>query len=140
VAVATMKLPKRPLTLKLAFAFAVLGLVVGMVVVVLAKDDYGDGWVLIIPARMFVTVAWLVLFILALNGRSWVRYLFGSFVVIGLLSWGYRYPELLGDELIWLVHMPSMLAVVCFFLPQSNAWYKAVEHLAARQGVPADAA
>ena len=132
-------LPKRPMSLKLAYALALLGIGVGLVSTILEKDLYGDGWVLILPARIFFAIIWLTMLTLALNGRRWVRYVFGALVLLGLLRIGYYYPDHLIKEGLWLLYLPSTVAAALFFSPAANAWYRNVRELYAQQNAQADA-
>lgn len=119
-------LPKRPLALKLAFASAVLGLFIGIGMIVLNREAYGVGWILFLFARIFISIVWLTLLILALNGRNWARYLYSGFSVFGLFWNGYRHPDALSDPSIWFFTIPTLLAALLFFLPQCNNWYETV--------------
>lgn len=132
-------LPKRPLALKAAVTMALLGIGLGLIFTILEIESYGDGWVIFVPARIFMAIIWLVVMILALNGRGWVRYLFGGFVLIGLLRVGYFYPDHLLKEGLWLFHLPPVIAMVLFSSPSTNKWYKDVASFYAQQNAQAGA-
>lgn len=118
---------------------ALLGVGLGLIFTILEIESYGGGWVLFVPARIFMAIIWLVLIILVLNGRGWVRYLFGGLVFMGLLRAGYFYPDHFLKEGVWSLYLPSIVAMVLFFSPSTNKWYRDVASLYAQQNAQAGA-
>ena len=115
---------RRPATLLIALALGSLGAIVDLVYVLVYRAAFGEGWILYLAGRSFFTLLYFFMFLLAYNGRRWVRVVYAVFFAVGVASILFR-----GEFIVFLepwLFASTLLSLSClwlWFLPQTSAWY-----------------
>ena len=123
---------QRPLELKLAVGFSSLVAAENLLVTFLSRAALGDGWILLMFFRTFVSIVIAVLLILAYNGNRWIRFIHAGFWVLGMIAIASTDPRLIRDYWVFGGLVLNALAIAFWFHPKTNEWYRR-----ARRVVPA---
>ncbi|WNC68608.1 hypothetical protein RI845_00325 [Thalassotalea nanhaiensis] len=120
----------RPIQLKLAILFCFIGLLINLAYIPLNMESYGTGWLIIFAVKLFVSFFWAAAFILILKGSSWPRYVYSAFVIYALVKTVYLGAFSLLDFWVITSLLASFGAIILWFLPQSNNWFKVIKNQA----------
>ncbi len=120
----TTDIHARPREVLIAVLLAICALIVNVAAVLAWKEAYGEAWVLFLFTRIVVTAVYGVLFAFAYQGRGWVRYAYLVVMIIGVGRYAMADIGLLLNPFVLLSVMLSVLALVFWFLPNTNQWYQ----------------
>jgi len=115
----------RPIQLKLAILFCVIGLLIDVLYVPFHKELYGGHWVMVFGVKSAISFLWLISFILIFRGFGSLRYIYTAFVIYGLSRIVYSGASLNLDIHFLVSLLLSITACILWFLPTSNKWFQA---------------
>jgi len=117
----------RPIHVKVALLFCLIGLVIDLSFIPLHKEDYGEGWILFFALKGLVSILWFVSFILIYRGFGWPRYVYTIFVLLAIIRYSIAGLDNFLDFYVTSSFLLSIGAVILWFTPQSNQWFKQVK-------------
>ena len=121
-----MKLAPRPIELKIALLLAFFGVLVDFGFIIANRLLLGDGWIILFSVKGFVSIFYIVFFVLAYNGRAWVRFVYAVLFVFGFVRFAGEDIALFLNPWVVSSAVFSLAALVLWFFPNTNEWYRLV--------------
>jgi len=120
----------RPTQLKIALLFCLIGLLIDVLYIPINKELYDGQWLLMFGIKSFVSFLWLITFILIYRGFGGLRFVYAIFFILGLGRIIYLGALPYLDIYILTSLFLSAAAIVLWFLPASNQWFKQLKVVA----------
>jgi hypothetical protein len=119
-----MALYPRPKELKLAVTFASLALLLSLVSTMFNREQIGEGWIVWLFLQALFSAIYALFLIFSYNGRGWVRYFMLIIYAFGYGRVAVADHRLFLDPFVIIVFLLSVAAIVYWFMPSTNRWYK----------------